>query len=178
MPKDPFDQKLHELEHSVAEVERRLTGDGLEAARALVSAVLAVHRDALEDFVEASCGADPARLASLANRPKIAWLLGLHGLNREPLAERAEAALRLAADVVKGANAEVVAVEGERVKVRVRAGAAEASVLLERAIERAMLGVAPEAALEFESESPRAAPRAPELLPAEQLVRRRTVPSP
>ncbi|HEX6273538.1 MAG TPA: hypothetical protein VFZ53_10865 [Polyangiaceae bacterium] len=168
---DDFSKKLARIDRAVATVERLVEGEGLEAARALVSAVLDVHKDALEELVRAMEGSDEGFVA-LACRPRIAWLLGLHGINPDPLEGRAREALRAARAVPGTAGrAEIVEVDGERVSVRVLGGSDDGRRVLARAVERAMAELAPEAELAIEGVG--AEPREPELFPAERLVRHR-----
>jgi hypothetical protein len=177
MASDAFEKKLAELEQKVADVERRLSGDDLDAARSLVRTLLDVHRDALEELLAAPGASEALLRGELARRRKVSWLFGLHGLNPRALSERASEALGLAvASLASSASAELVAVAGERVDVRIRGGAAEARTLLARAVERAMLGLAPEAELALDVEPE--APAAPVLLAPERLVRRRAEPLP
>jgi hypothetical protein len=170
MALDSFAQKLGRVERAVGEVERLLQGEGLEAARALVTAVLEVHREALEELVLAAGG--PEKLtAALEGRPKVAWLFGLHGMSPSPLEGRAHEALRAAHAVpASTARAELVNVAGDRVTVRVAGGIEDARRLLARAVERTMAELAPEAEVVIEGVG---SPEAPELFSAERLVRRR-----
>jgi hypothetical protein len=120
MSHDDFPQKLERVERAVAEVERLARGEVLEATRTLVRAILDVHKDALRELFTADESATNEALAALACRPRIAWLLGLHGINPDPLEGRAREAVRTARSVAPpGARAEVVSVEDEAVKVRV-----------------------------------------------------------
>jgi hypothetical protein len=170
MADDDFSKKLARVDRAVADVERVLDGERLEAARALVSAVLDVHKDALEELVHALETSGDGFVA-LACRPRIAWLLGLHGINPDPLEGRAREALRAARAVPGTAGrAEILAVEGERVSVRVLGGSHDGRRVLARAVERAMAELAPEAELAIEGV---AEPREPDLYSVERLVRRR-----
>jgi hypothetical protein len=171
MADDDFSRKLARVDRAVAEVERLVSGQGLEASRKLVSAVLDVHKDALEELVRALETSSDG-FAALACRPRIVWLLGLHGINPDPLEGRAREALRAARALPGTAGrAEIVAVDGERVSVRVLGGSDDARRVLARAVERAMAELAPEAELAIEGAGPEA--REPELFSADRLVRRR-----
>jgi hypothetical protein len=176
MAEHDFPKKLERVERAVTSVERLLDGAGLDAARELVAAVLDVHRDALEELVEAAGGPSGESLVAVACRPRVAWLLGLHGINPDPLEGRAREALRAARAVPGGGRAEIVRVDGERVTVRVMDGSEDGRRLLARAVERAMAELAPEAEVQFEGLLPE--PREPALLPAERLVRRGEARSP
>jgi hypothetical protein len=172
---DDFSEKLKRIDHAMAAVERLLEGERLEATRTLVSAILDVHHDALEELFAAASGSAGDALAGLACRPRIAWLLGLHGVNPDPLEDRVREALRVARSVPgTGGRAEVVRVEGELVSVRVMGGNADGRRLLARAVERSMAELAPEAELAFEG----VAEPQQDLFAVERLVRRREVPPP
>ena len=174
---DDFSQKLRRIDRAMADVEFLLDGERLEAARALVSAILDVHHDALEELFEAASGSAGDALVALACRPRIAWMLGLHGVNPDPLEGRAREALRAARSAPgSGGRAEIVRVEGERVSVRVIDGSEDGRRLLARAVERAMAELAPEAELAFEGLAPE--PSEPGLFAVTRVVRRREVPPP
>ena len=178
MDGDDFSQKLRRINRAIANVEFLLDGERLEAARALVGAILDVHHDALEELFEAAAsGSAGDALVALACRPRIAWLLGLHGVNPDPLEGRAQEALRAARAVPgSGGRAEIVRVEGERVSVRVIGGSEDGRRLLASAVERTMAELAPEAELAFEGLAPE--PNEPELFADERLLRLGEVPPP
>lgn len=170
MSHDDFPQKLERVERAVAEVERLARGEVLEATRTLVRALLDVHKDALHELFTAGEGPSDA-LVALACRPRIAWLLGLHGINPDPLEGRAREAVRTARSVAPpGARAEIVSIEEEAVKVRVLGAAEDSRRLLARAVERSMAELAPEAEVTFEGVA--AEPRDSDLVAPERLVRR------
>ncbi|HVR21272.1 MAG TPA: hypothetical protein VMS65_16275 [Polyangiaceae bacterium] len=109
---DDFSQKLRRIDRAMADVEFLLDGERLEAARALVSAILDVHHDALEELFEAASGSAGDALVALACRPRIAWLLGLHGVKPDPLEGRArEAELAFELLAPKPGEPELFAVE-------------------------------------------------------------------
>jgi hypothetical protein len=169
---DAFANKLQRVERAMASAERLLDAAGLEVARELVTAILDVHHDALEDLIEAVEGATGEAVVTIACRPRVAWLLGLHGINPDPLEGRAHEALR-AASVAPGddGRAEIVRVEGERVSVRVLGTTEAGRRRLTDSVERQMAALAPEAELVFEGlpSEPNVAP----LYEAARLVRRR-----
>jgi hypothetical protein len=84
-----FVSKVSELERALALVESSLRGAELERARALVAAVLEVHRTALHDLRRVVGDAELGRAA--AAEPSLAWLLACHDIDATEL-ERAVAA--------------------------------------------------------------------------------------
>lgn len=171
-----FARKLARVERAVGEVERLVSGAGLDASRELLHAVLDVHRDAVQELVQALGAADGMLPPSLG-RPKVAWLLGLHGINPDPLEFRVEDVLRATSAALSvSARAELVAVDGERVRVRIEGGGEESRRLLARAVERALAELAPEASITIDGVT--LARRESELFALERLVPRREVRSP
>lgn len=155
MRHDRFSSNLARVEQAVKDVERLLRGEGLEAARALVSALLEVHREALEDLFHASESQRTEACRKILCRPKVAWLLGLHGVNPEPLAGRAREALDATLVAPEnGASAELVSVEGEVITVRVSGENEDERRLLAGAIEHSLTEIAPEANVVFEGADP------------------------
>jgi hypothetical protein len=155
MGDDRFSSNLARVEQAVKDVERLLKGEGLEAARALVSALLEVHREALEELFQASSGPRTEACRRVISRPKVAWLLGLHGVNPEPLDWRARLALDATSTAPENdARAEIVSVDGEVVTVRVFGENEDERRLLAGAVERALMEIAPEANLVFEGAEP------------------------
>jgi hypothetical protein len=152
---DRFSSNLARVEQAVKDVERLLKGEGLEAARTLVSALLEVHREALEELFQPSNEPRTEACRRILCRPKVAWLLGLHGVNPEPLAGRARVALDTASVAPETrARAEILAVDKERITVRI-VGENEAERReLAGVVERALSEVAPEANVVFEGAEP------------------------
>jgi hypothetical protein len=78
-----FPSKVAELERALALVEGSLTGAQLERARALVAALLDVHRSGLEDLQRLLGAAELARAAR--TEPSVAWLLACHDISSAEL---------------------------------------------------------------------------------------------
>ena len=152
-------------------VEQLLEGESLEAVRNLVAALLDTHRAALGDLMSAL---DANALGEAGTRPSVTWLLALHEMNPEPLAERARKALREgAAAIPQGVEVDIVDVIGERVRIHVARASRESAPLIRRSVERAILQRAPEAVLEFDGLSePSWTPL--DVVPAAQLLRKRS----
>jgi hypothetical protein len=87
-----FAGKVAELERALALVESSLTGAERERARALVAALLEVHRAGLEDLRRLLGDAELGRAAG--REPSVAWLLACHEINTAEL-ERAIAVAQL-----------------------------------------------------------------------------------
>jgi hypothetical protein len=152
---DLFSSSLTRVEQAVKDVERLLKGEGLEAARTLVSALLEVHREALEELFQPSNEPRTEAYRRILCRPKVAWLLGLHGVNPEPLAGRARVALDAASVAPETrARAEIVTVDDEKVVVRIVGDSEGERRELAGVVERALSEVAPEATIVFEGAEP------------------------
>jgi hypothetical protein len=152
---DRFSSNLARVEQAVKDVERLLKGEGLEAARSLVAALLEVHREALEDLFQPSNEPRTEACRRILCRPKVAWLLGLHGVNPEPLAGRARVALDAASVAPETrARAEILSVDDERITVRVVGENEDERRELAGVVERALSEVAPEANVVFEGAEP------------------------
>lgn len=83
---DGFVQKVAELEQALARVESSMHGAELERARALVAALLEVHRVALLDLRRVLGDTELSRIAAV--EPSLAWLLACHEISSAEL-ERA-----------------------------------------------------------------------------------------
>ena len=168
---EDFETRVSRLERAIEGVEGSLAGEPLEAARTLVRAVLDVHRVALSDLLSSARDAGIDLPRELTRRPAIAWLLALHDLSPESVADRAEEAVRHAqGDARAGASAVLLGVDEGEVLVRLEGASREGVQLLRRGIERAVLRLVPEAVLSFQD--PFGAVSKGDLLPAERLVRR------
>ncbi len=101
-----FVANVSELESALAVVESSLRGAELSRARALVAAVLEVHRVALQDLRRVVGDAELARAA--AREPSVAWLLACHDIDATELerAVGAAEAKQARADEVAAAKAE------------------------------------------------------------------------
>lgn len=86
---DIFASRVSELESTLAVVESSLHGAELSRARALVAALLEVHRVALRDLRRVVGDAELGRAA--AAEPSVAWLLACHDIDATEL-ERAVSA--------------------------------------------------------------------------------------
>jgi hypothetical protein len=171
MSEETFEAQVANLERSIAQTERALAGEGIEAARALVRAVLDVHRTAISDMLAGlhDAGVDCPR--EVIRRSPVAWLLALHDLTPDSLADRVREALR---DALDGAgpstSAELAGIDGGEVRIRLGGDDREAILRLQRSIERSVNRLAPEASVEFDDPPPESSVTF--LLPAERLVRR------
>jgi hypothetical protein len=151
----------------VGEVERFADGRTRETARALVTAVLDLHRAGLARILEV--GGESLR-QSLAGDPQASSLLLLHGLHPVPMADRVAQALgRASASLSARGLASEVESRGESWRVKLRwtgpPGNGGAQAAEELAAELARL--APDAAVEIEP-----APRPEEgFVPIERLGR-------
>src|SRR5258706_5654551 len=96
--RESFDAAVVVLERTIDAVERRLSGEPLASARDLVRAVLDVHRMAISDLVQSMRGAGLDFPRDVTRRPAVAWLLALHDLMPESIADRAREAVREAQD--------------------------------------------------------------------------------
>jgi hypothetical protein len=173
MSAESFDAMVARLERTIDEVERGLSGETLASARGLVRAVLDVHRAAVSDLLASTRGAGIDLPREIMRRPAVAWLLALHDLNPDSIADRAREAVRDALDTARlGASVELTGVEEGVVRVRLGGESPDAVARLRREVERAVLRLAPEAVLSFEDPFAERASTAPDLLPAERLVRR------
>jgi hypothetical protein len=85
-----FASQVAELERALALVEASVRGSELERARALVAALLEVHRSALLDLRRVLGDAELGRAA--AAEPSVAWLLACHDIMPEELARAVAAA--------------------------------------------------------------------------------------
>jgi hypothetical protein len=113
-----FASQVAELERALALVESSLEGAPLERTRALVAAVLEVHRSALLDLQRALGDAELGRAA--AAEPSVAWLLACHELETETLGRAVAAAEAKAARLLeKKARAEPAFVPISRLVRRV-----------------------------------------------------------
>jgi hypothetical protein len=83
---ESFASKVSELESALALVESSLRGAELARVRALVSALLEVHRLALQDVRRVVGDAELGRAA--AAEPSVAWVLACHDIDASVL-ERA-----------------------------------------------------------------------------------------
>ena len=86
---ESFASKVGELERALALVESSLGGAELARVRALVTAVLEVHRVALQDVRRVVGDAELGRAA--AAEPSVAWVLACHDIDASVL-ERAVSA--------------------------------------------------------------------------------------
>lgn len=134
----------------IADLTRQLERIADPAARGaaldLVRAVLAWHADALRELT-AAIAAEPgggARLGRLAQLPRIAALLLLHGLHPEDFPTRVRRGLATIAPLAaaRGGELELLDVLGERVRLRWRGPRAAPA---RGAIQLAVWSAAPEA---------------------------------
>jgi hypothetical protein len=173
MSAESFDAMVARLERALDEVERGLSGEPLASSRELVRAVLDVHRAAVSDLLAGARGAGIELPREILRRPAVAWLLALHDLTPDSIADRAREAVRDALDTAReGASAELVSAEEGEVRVRLGGESPDAVARLRRDVERAVLRLAPEAVLSFEDPFAERDGQVAHLLPAERLVRR------
>jgi hypothetical protein len=145
---------LARIESLVAEIERTADPAARERSRALVQALLDVHRLALERLLElaAARAGGPELLDELATDQAVALLFSLHGLHRRDLDSRVGAAIdelrpKLLAD---GVALDLEAIADDRVRVRVspaaggrvRAGSAQVRATIESHLMRAVPEIA------------------------------------
>lgn len=176
MAEETFEAQVAHLERSIAETERALAGEGLEAARSLVRAILDVHRTAISDLLAGLHGAGADCPPEVVRRSPVAWLLALHDLTPDSLADRVAEALRDALDgAAVGASAAVVGIDGSEVRISLSGDDREAIQGLRHSIERAATRLAPEAGVEFDDPPPEST--VTHLSPAARLVRRPVRPS-
>jgi hypothetical protein len=125
-----FVSKVTELERTLAVVESSLRGAELERARALVAAVLEVHRVALQDLRRLIGDAELGRVA--AAEPSLAWLLACHDVDESELT-RAVAAAELKQSRIEAEKAEKAEKEAGFVPVArlLKRGAAEPAAKLD-----------------------------------------------
>ena len=164
----PGSQAMADLERLLADVEALPDVRTREKVRAVVRAVLEVHREGLAKLCEllGKSGATGwAVLNAGAKDPLVQSLLLLHDLHPEPFEQRVAGALAKVATFMKlnGCTAELVSSAEGRVRVRVLSTPGAARTTPERlraAVEQALLDAAPDAAaLEVEVQ-PTAAPEA------------------
>src|SRR5258708_5578864 len=111
MAAEGFESHVSRLERAIEVVEGSLTGEPLESARALV-------RTALSDALPGARDSGVEMPRELTRRPAIAWLLALHDLSPESVADRAAEAVRHALDAAHpGASAVLLGVDDGEVRV-------------------------------------------------------------
>lgn len=118
-----------------------------EATRSLVQELLAFHGAALGRVFEV---ADRALLERLAEDPKVAPLLLLHGLHPEELGRRVERALEKVRPYLHshGGNVELVGIEEGLVRLRLEGsclGCPSSRETLKGSVEEAIAAAAPDA---------------------------------
>jgi len=173
MTAETFEALVARLERAIDGIETELAGEPLAAARGLVRTVLDVHRSAISDLLVSLRAAGVELPREVARRSPVAWLLALHDLSPESIADRAREAVRDALDLARpGASAELVGVEEGEVRVRLYGESPDAVARLRREIERAVGRLAPEALLAFDDPFAERNSKVTYLLPAERLVRR------
>ena len=164
-------QRIGELDRLLAYLEQA-SGPVAESAVVAVSTLTEVYGAALAR-VTALAAADARFMAGLTADEVIGNLLVLHGLHPEPTAQRAARALAEIRPYLRshGGDAELTSVDGEVARVRLTGscqGCAASAATLQQAVTDAVLSAAPELA----AVEPASGPRAPEVIPAESLLRK------
>ncbi|HEX4477028.1 MAG TPA: hypothetical protein VH142_18185 [Polyangiaceae bacterium] len=147
-----FSERMRRLGELVEEVEAGGDAKQLEPVRALVRAVLEVHREGLRDALavagDATEGGGERLVRALVERPSIRSLLLFHDLHPDALATRVERAVGAANDAARvEARAALEHLDHERAIVRISGGTAAAQGLLERTLARTVDEHAPDAEL-------------------------------
>jgi hypothetical protein len=152
---DDFSVQMKTLEEQLAAVERSCAPPALDGVRALVRAVLDVHQSGLREILEVVSAATLSDgtpvLRALCERASIASLLLMHELHPDDFDARIERAVREANESATGQlHAFVVAIEGQRVQLRIEGGPPGAALVLRRVLERVTCEHAPEAIVQIE----------------------------
>jgi hypothetical protein len=118
-----FPTRVAELERALEQAETKLRGPELERARALVAALMDVHRATFEDLERVVGKEELTRIAE--QEPSIAWALACHGIASAPLeGSVAEAEARTEAKERSARPKEPVLLPAERLVRREREPAA------------------------------------------------------
>ncbi len=131
-----------QLDELVQQVNALQESRARDIALQLAQGILDLHADALERLMELVSETDggAALLEAFAADPKVGGVLLLHDLHPQDLETRVRRALDDPAFRMRGATAELISVEGARVRVRIEGGGA-----LRSAVEEAVWGAAPDA---------------------------------
>ncbi|MEV0590697.1 NifU family protein [Nonomuraea cavernae] len=137
-----------------------------------VEALLDLYGEALSRVMTVASAAGEGLAERLAADGLVSHLLLLHGLHPLDARTRIEQALRVARKRLGGGSADVVAVEPDVVRLRLRparGGCRSSAATLTAALEQAVRAAAPEIeAVEIEVENP---PAPPVVVPVESLRR-------
>ncbi|MBN6051667.1 hypothetical protein JYK22_06940, partial [Nonomuraea sp. RK-328] len=175
----------HEVTERVRRVEELLEGGADPRAVELAEALLDLYGEALARVMAVAAAAGGGLPERIAADALVAHLLLLHGLHPLDAATRIRHALDGARDRLGGAEAEIVAVEEDEVRLRLRpapraggcgstaervGGCGSAAARARSAVEQAVRDAAPEFERVVVEEEPPAAP-APVVIPVESLLR-------
>ncbi|HKQ69972.1 MAG TPA: hypothetical protein VJT73_11565 [Polyangiaceae bacterium] len=172
--KNPFDR----IETLLGDLERTCDERSVDTARAIVTTLLDVHADGFSRMLGRIAEAGPvgqALLGAFGRDDLLGSLLLLHGLHPEPLEARLRRGLDAArADLAAhGAGVELVGIQKGVVTVRLKGAPHDQPPFLRRAIEDAIVAVAPDVdrleIVEGPSHGGHEVPSA--LIPAHRLVR-------
>lgn len=161
-----------EVTERVRRVEALLEGGADPRAVELAEALLDLYGEALGRVMAVAAAAGGGLPERIAADGLVAHLLLLHGLHPLDATTRIGHALEAARDRLGGAEAEVVAVEDDLVRLRLRrpgGGCRSSAARVRAVVEQAVRDAAPE----FERvvvEEPAAVP-APVVIPVESLLR-------
>lgn len=150
-----LDEQVERLQELLGALDELADPAARSAARELLRVVIRLHSLGLADLLEIvqEAGSQPADtlLPRFTANPRVRGLLLLHDLHPEDLPTRTRKAVeRLRPHLgVKNVRAELVAVEGNRVRISVSAsdpnGVLPTAELLRREIEQVLLEIIPDA---------------------------------
>jgi Fe-S cluster biogenesis protein NfuA len=139
------------MEELISRIEALPDPVARETSRELLREVLALHQRALERTIQTAREAgQEALLARLAQDPKVAPILLLHGLHPEELQGRVERALDRVRPYLNshGGSVELVGIEEGRIRLRLEGscqGCPSSAQTLKGAVEEAIAEAAPDA---------------------------------
>jgi hypothetical protein len=160
-----------DIETLVAEIEELADGEARQKARAVVRALLDLHRAGLAGVLDAlrRSGGDAA-VVDVAREDAVSGLLLLHGLHPVGAEARARSALASVGPALRAmkASVEILGVAGDVLRVRVQ-GPGPALRGATTAVEEALCAAAPDLFVETET-APASAPEA--IVPVGRLLAR------
>jgi Fe-S cluster biogenesis protein NfuA len=164
-------ERIGELDRLLAYLEQA-TGPVAESAVAAITALAEVYGTALARLT-ALAASQPPLLASVTGDEVVSHLLILHGLHPEPAQERAARAVAGIRPHLRshGGDAELLGIAGGVARIRLSGscqGCGAPAATLQQAVADAVLTAAPE----LVTVEPVSGPRAPDLIPAESLLRK------
>ncbi|MEV0201802.1 NifU family protein [Nonomuraea sp. NPDC050691] len=166
----------HEVTERVRRVEELLESGTDPRAVELAEALLDLYGEALARVMAVAAAAGGGLPERIAADDLVAHLLLLHGLHPLDAPTRIRHALEGARDRLGGAEAEIVSVEDDLVRLRLRpaprakGGCGSTAARARSAVEQAVRDAAPEFERVLVEEEPPAAPE-PVVIPVESLLR-------